>query len=383
MSALGNPRVAAGGKLAELDSVRGLAALVVFNLHFVGSLRGDVLAWLSATPFFGAVNGGAAVLLFFVLSGFVLTLAPLRAGTPGRRAGPVIRRYPRLAGPVVLAGVIAIGIARCGGFPGVGWIGRRTGAGFPRDLFWGSQMQNAAAWPVLREAAFTTFLQGAARHNPVLWTMRWELLGSALAFALAFVLLLPLPRGVRIGGACLLSFAAARHSVWLIGFPVGVAGAAGHLRYGRQLRLPPRAALPLLCAAAFVMSWNIGDTAGAWRWTGALPLRYRITVWAIAQCAAGACLLAVALYCAPLRRLLRGRLFLALGRLSFPLYLTHLYVLLSLGTWTCLAAFPHGVALVWLPGLYVAMLAAACALAYPMAVLDRLWIRLLFRVGPG
>ncbi len=261
---------ASGRKLTELDAVRGIAAVVVFNLHFLGGVRGDVLARLSATPLYAAANGGAAVLLFFVLSGFVLTLAPLRAGRLRRLAGPAIRRYPRLAGPVVLTALLSVGLARYGGFPGVGWIGTRTGKLFPLDLFWGSQMNNGAIWPVLREAAFGTFFTGTSDHNPVLWTMKWELLGSVLAFALALVLLLPLPRAVRMAGAGLLAGAAAWHSIWLIAFPIGVAGALAHLRHGHAMRIPPLAAAVLFCAAAYVMSWNIEHAAGAWRWADSI-----------------------------------------------------------------------------------------------------------------
>ena len=115
-------------------------------------------------------------MLFFVLSGFVLTLSPLRAGLAGpatrpytRLLGPVIRRYPRLAGPVVVTALLSIVLALTGGFPGVGWIAARARRDFPLDMFWGSQMHNDAAWPVLREAAFGTFVHGSADHNPVLW----------------------------------------------------------------------------------------------------------------------------------------------------------------------------------------------------------------------
>ena len=391
MSALGDTRLtagpvqeagAAGRKYTELDSVRGIAAVVVFNMHFLGGVRRDVLTWLGATPFYGAANGGAAVMLFFVLSGFVLTLAPLRAGRAGRLAGPVVRRYPRLAGPVVLAALLSVLLARTGGFPGVGWIAARTGKLFPLDMFWGSQMGNEAAWPVLREAAFGTFFQGVSDHNPVLWTMKWELLGSAVAFGLAFVLSLPTARAMRLGCACLLAGVAAWHSIWLVGFPIGVAGACLHLRYGQALRLAPSTAALLFCAAAFVMSWNIEHAAGAWRWTDHIPVLQRNYAWAFAQCAAGACMLAIALYCAPLRQWLRSRAFRALGQLSFSLYLTHFFALLSLGTWTCLAVFPNGVRLVWLPAFYVAMLAMACAMAYPVALFDRGWIKLLVRLTP-
>lgn len=73
----------------SLDSVRGIAALTVLLHHAAmtfpggGEDRSQILehglrapnAWLYETPLRLTVNGPASVLLFFVLSGFVLTLA--------------------------------------------------------------------------------------------------------------------------------------------------------------------------------------------------------------------------------------------------------------------------------------------------------------------
>ena len=60
----------------------------------------------------------------------------------------------------------------------------------------------------------------------------------------------------------------------------------------------------------------------------------------------------------------------------------HFFALLSFGTWACLAVFPNGVRLIWLPAFYVAMFAITCAMAYPVAVFDQRWTRLLSRTSP-
>jgi len=58
----------------ELDSLRGVAALTVVLHHFARILPDKLLHFLTRTPLRLLVAGHQAVILFFLLSGFVLTL---------------------------------------------------------------------------------------------------------------------------------------------------------------------------------------------------------------------------------------------------------------------------------------------------------------------
>ena len=67
----------------ELDSLRGLAALSVVCSHYLNLFRdpqssytnaGNLIESIALTPLFGLFAGHEAVMLFFVLSGFVLSL---------------------------------------------------------------------------------------------------------------------------------------------------------------------------------------------------------------------------------------------------------------------------------------------------------------------
>lgn len=60
----------------ELDGLRGLAALTVYFSHLIGTFNfsSDYFTKVSNSPLHLFWHGEGAVQLFFILSGFVLTL---------------------------------------------------------------------------------------------------------------------------------------------------------------------------------------------------------------------------------------------------------------------------------------------------------------------
>jgi peptidoglycan/LPS O-acetylase OafA/YrhL len=88
----------------QLDSLRGLAALTVFFGHFWGAkLKMSFFEGLSKTPFSFLLNGGAAVMFFFVLSGFVLSLPFVNGDKPLNLAAFYIKRLLRIYPACILA----------------------------------------------------------------------------------------------------------------------------------------------------------------------------------------------------------------------------------------------------------------------------------------
>jgi peptidoglycan/LPS O-acetylase OafA/YrhL len=108
----------------SLDAVRGVAALTVLLHHAAmtfpggGENRQEILergfrapaAWLYATPLRLAVNGPAAVLLFFVLSGFVLTLA-LNSDRRPSYPGFAVARFCRIWLPFAVAILVSAALS--------------------------------------------------------------------------------------------------------------------------------------------------------------------------------------------------------------------------------------------------------------------------------
>lgn len=72
------------GRLDSLDSLRGLAALAVYCKHFIGGFGylAALPAFVHTTPLAAYQDASAAIAMFFVLSGFVLSIGVLSRDAP-------------------------------------------------------------------------------------------------------------------------------------------------------------------------------------------------------------------------------------------------------------------------------------------------------------
>ncbi|MDG0810255.1 acyltransferase family protein [Cohnella rhizosphaerae] len=94
-------------RLIQLDSIRGLAALSVFLTHILLLSSNPTVEKLSReSPLRILDNGHGAVLLFFVLSGFVLSLPFLKSAVP--YTSFTIKRIIRIYFPYLVAITVAI-----------------------------------------------------------------------------------------------------------------------------------------------------------------------------------------------------------------------------------------------------------------------------------
>ena len=106
VQATAGPAIVRGGRLVYLEAGRGIASIVVLLHHLVLAFKPKLdeayPLGLQFTPLYVAINGGAAVSFFFVLSGFVLSLSLIQSPSRSRLATSVVKRWPRLALPAVV-----------------------------------------------------------------------------------------------------------------------------------------------------------------------------------------------------------------------------------------------------------------------------------------
>jgi peptidoglycan/LPS O-acetylase OafA/YrhL len=311
-------------RISSLDGLRGIAALVVLIRHSVmlipsvsdeshGSQRKGLTWWFTYTPLHTLWAGPEAVVVFFVLSGFVLTRSA------GSRSFSWSRYYPsrllRLYLPVL--GALAFAAA--------------TIALVPR-----SPLRNASSWVDTQQSTHVTthgflhqlvLVRGPGLIDPPLWSLRWEVIFSLLLplavygasrrlsvalGSVAVMLVLPL------ASTQLWSAEAGRYLLYLPMFGIGALMAHNNaplVAVGHRLG---RATGSLVCTAALILltlSWLARDqTSLAYapaEIAGAALLVFTFGYWRAARAAGDS---------RPLQWL---------GKRSFSLYLIHFPIVMA------------------------------------------------------
>src|ERR1700730_5518199 len=84
-------------RIVRLEACRGLAASVVVIYHLLRNFKPDILGDYSPTIWNVFISGPAAVIFFFVLSGFVLPYRFFQEPDPTYMPAAALKRLPRLA----------------------------------------------------------------------------------------------------------------------------------------------------------------------------------------------------------------------------------------------------------------------------------------------
>ncbi|SDH18408.1 Peptidoglycan/LPS O-acetylase OafA/YrhL, contains acyltransferase and SGNH-hydrolase domains [Leifsonia sp. 98AMF] len=322
-----------GGRLAALDGLRGIAAVVVLLHHAMytnpdfpgapgtGSApTGSAMWWISYTPLKLATAGVESVIVFFVLSGLVVTLPVIRhRGFDWFAYFP--RRAVRLLVPVmasvVLAAVWVMAIPQVSTQPKGTWLSSSSTPNFSWEYI-------VKAWDLLG---------GDGQINNPLWSLRWELL-----FSLALPIFAVAALAVRkwwMGGlaaACALTYLGVHADSGALQYlPAFFVGAviAVRLEAVRNVadrinthwyRHPLWAGLTVASLLLLIAPWLVGPNVGE------IPELEPVLKGLVPLAAAG--LVVAALGWKPLRAVLDTRPVQFTGTISFSLYLVHVPILI-------------------------------------------------------
>lgn len=284
-----------------LDGLRGWAAIVVLFHHiFIDGLPANAVMAdrsLWAKVFF--LNGTLAVCIFFVVSGFSLSIRYLETGDKRGLARIAVGRYLRLALPIFSICAIVYMLLRLGMIPPAE---QRPS---PLDLF-------VAFVPTIKGLFSFSLLNvfvsysGAETYNPPLWTMSYEFFGSYMVFSIVAMTRSWRLRTWIIGT---LFIVLAAYQTFFALFVAGILIADLYRQLDRS---------------------TFADLTGATLCLVGLLLLLLPQAWfAFVHLAGATCLTAGVAFCTPVRRLFENRLSDFLGWISFPLYLTQAAVIYS------------------------------------------------------
>ncbi|KPH81458.1 acyltransferase family protein [Bosea vaviloviae] len=344
--------------LPELQSVRGIAALVVLLHHCLFYFALPQALYPAAETL---LNAHAAVIAFFVLSGYVLTLSFTRTAMNQADAVSfllrrVFRIYPAVWFACGLSLVLLVLLDHEMAVPG--------------QSTWASKYFAAADGGA--KSALASFMAYGSYLVPPLWSITAELLGSLLVLvlaisvrgdgrrmALALVLLasvsLFLPQSGR--GAVM--------ATYLVHFAIGASiphwiGLFEKLGI-REARIAAAACLVVMAAFRLLGGWNFTE------W-------YSAPVPALAEGIAAAILIALVVTRREAFGWLAARPLVVLGDISYSVYLLHFPIMAAVaivgGGMLGLAAFG-----IW-PLSALALMLTTLALTLPLALLSYRWVEL-------
>jgi peptidoglycan/LPS O-acetylase OafA/YrhL len=321
------------GYIVELQSIRGIAAATVMLGHAVSMLF--VVPLGLPTVLFAVANSHAAVVTFFVLSGFVLTrsLATKPQGVGKFYIRRIFRIYPAL---IVAAFAACASLWLIGVFPPTHAV----------PTFWQwNKPSDATAFHIL-----TSGLGVGNAILPPLWSIFIELVGS-IVIPLLFLLWRFKPiLNFAVGAAlCLISFTIGRSThlavgVYLVDFWIGALVALEGAAFfnGAMHRYLAPLALVVLVGFRYIAPWD-----------------YEAPFPAFVEAVASAALIGCIAYRPARKGFLVSTPMRTLGNMSYSLYLLHFSVIRVV---IVLTAATFGLGAAW------AFVAAIVSMALSLAV---------------
>lgn len=337
-------------KIHAAESIRGLACLAVvfshLSLSFAPDLHGfdqpsigfdSVAQWIHHSPFAFWFSGTAAVYVFFVLSGYVLSYAicrdPQRIISKTRQM--LVKRYLRLAIPVLSSCLLV-------------WLIFSTPTPDASQLMpWLQEyiQQDISLSQALYQGSIGAFIFAQSSVNWVLWTMQIELFGSFMVFLLIWLRLYSVLASLGLGAVLLLVVA----GWWGEGMFIGMGCFyLGMLLYFYASTCGKSTAIFVFATGMYLA--GVHDNSWSYVWLHAL---LQEKTYDYANLLAAFLIVYSVLFNPGLSHLLDRRGLIYLGQCSFAIYLLHLPLLYLIAVPMLNQCLAWGWRLDWAQGLCI------------------------------
>lgn len=304
-------------RYTELDGLRGLAALSVFFSHFIGVFPFTSMAFkkISYSPIHLLWNGEGAVFLFFLLSGFVLTLPYVKQKNKLRLFDFYVKRvfriYPAFLSAIVFSIMIKSFFFQAEGMKSFSnWI----------NEFWKWNFNDL----VLSDYFNTLVLIGkefdVKLFNPVIGTLRTEMI---ISFFLPFMIFIAFRLKFMLNLIVMIILFTLDKDIWGVFYLGIIIAFYKDTIFYHLFKLNSKMILLLLVIASILYTSRFSLMGGI---GGYSKISFLLTVIG--------CLLflLVAIKPGKLNNLLNTKVVQFLGRISYSLYLVHFPILLFISS---------------------------------------------------
>jgi len=276
--------------------------------------------FIYASPFTFLFSGTSAVYVFFVLSGYILSVVALKPNASIQRIILMsLKRYPRLMLPTLASCIVAY---------------------FAFKLM-NAKASELSAWiqaygafdfsfvGAVHSGTLGTFIGGSSEYNWVLWTMQIELIGSILIYLLCASKVLE--KHVELSTVVLILLIGLTGST-AISLQLGLGLLAFYTGFALQQLAKPISTFQsiLLVLISFYLA-GIHHVNPAYNF---LVKHLGVDTYYYSNALSGLVLVYATLFNARLNNLLSNKLLVWMGRLSFSAYLLHMPVLATAGVFS-------------------------------------------------
>ncbi|HEX4298285.1 MAG TPA: acyltransferase [Devosia sp.] len=355
-------------RLAALDGLRGWAALSVVVFHLSWETFGALFPIYRSFPAALLGNGNFAVALFLMVSGYVLTVRGWHEPDKTAVRRSIVKRYFRLTIPIFVAVMLFYAVLK------LGWALWPAASQIVHRPDWLSGFGNfhtsllSAAWFGLVGLYVTT---RTFQYGPFLWTMTAELWGSYLVLALC---LFEMPRRWSYGPLAILTVLGLllplepffpMAACYPAGALVALMSRDGLIASGLPSRTESRVATAMAVAA--YVAGSLADKSPS---------------EVIAMTLLAMVLFVAAMRSGPVSAFLSLPLSQWLGRISFPLYLVQILIIMTISSGLILLAQDAGLLTARTAlGIVAVSLAACLAAAQLFMPVERLALSVAARIG--
>jgi len=336
-------------RFMELEGLRGVAAVMVALYHFLITFYafaffGDGTSMatvpnnhfesvIHGNPIMAFVSGSFAVSIFFVLSGFVLSIGYFQTGRESIIKKLAAKRYirlmlPALASILVCYLLIKLGLSNtyvASTITHSGWL----------SVQWTFTPQIEDAFI---NGIWGIFATGQSAYNNVLWTMMTEFIGSFLVFG--FLLLFGQSRHRRILYPILILLTM---SGWLLGFVLGMILAdlvANRVLINKRRNIVFIAGL--LLAAIFFGGYPFSTTQGTiYEFITVPNLVGTVNFVSLYTIVGATAVVSLVLMSTQITKIFARNPISGLGRYTFSLYLVHIPIIFTFSTYIFINLIKH------------------------------------------